>query len=153
MLGHDYESVVESVSFIARDHHYWEILLFFNALHCSDILDTWYNWETWDTGYISSRYLIYPRYIRYLRNLGYLRYLRYLIWGSQIGSNGAKGCYRGLKRLNGHHLSQVPCRPYGGNRESIGGNHSQYGAIWGHLWLKVSIESHRDPSEFIWISK
>ena len=26
MLGHDYESVVESVSFIAREYHYYKIL-------------------------------------------------------------------------------------------------------------------------------
>ena len=87
MLGHDYESVVESVSFIARD------LDIIEKLEILDIFQV-------------LKIPIYLRYIGYLGNLGYWRYLIYLIRGRQIGPKGGEGCYRCLKRLNGHHLSK-----------------------------------------------
>ena len=65
MLGHDYESVVESVSFIARD------LDIIEKLEILDIFQV-------------LKIPIYLRYIGYLGNLGYWRYLIYLIRGRQI---------------------------------------------------------------------
>ena len=53
MLGHDYESVVKSVSFIAKYYHYWKCSNISDISYFSDISDISYFWEISDISDIS----------------------------------------------------------------------------------------------------
>ena len=60
-------------------------------------------------------------------------------------AKGAEGCYRGLKRLNGHHLSQGVGVPLYALWRQYGVNRWASETIWGHRRPFVAKGINRKP--------